>query len=130
MLGETEPKIAPVAGAELAYHEQVEGGADDQLLEHVDDLAAFLRAIDAAPAHLSSAIPRVPSSACSQRSATRPSSAAASSRSPPVVSLYGQHAATTSRRGRGQAIMRAENLAERAYLERRRRRFNAPTHHP
>lgn len=30
----------------------IEAGSDDQMLPHVDDLAAFLRAIDAAPAHL------------------------------------------------------------------------------
>jgi pimeloyl-ACP methyl ester carboxylesterase len=33
-------------------NEEIEPGADDQMLPHVDDLAAFLRAIDAAPAHL------------------------------------------------------------------------------
>jgi pimeloyl-ACP methyl ester carboxylesterase len=30
----------------------IEPGADDQMLPHVDDLAAFLRVLDAAPAHL------------------------------------------------------------------------------
>lgn len=33
-------------------NEDIEPGADDQMLPHVDDLAAFLRAIDATPAHL------------------------------------------------------------------------------
>ena len=33
-------------------NEDIEPGADDQMLPHVDDLAAFLRAIDAAPAHV------------------------------------------------------------------------------
>lgn len=33
-------------------NEDIRLGADDQLLPHVDDLAAFLRALDAAPAHL------------------------------------------------------------------------------
>ena len=30
----------------------IDPGSDDQMLPHVDDLAAFLRAVDAAPAHL------------------------------------------------------------------------------
>jgi pimeloyl-ACP methyl ester carboxylesterase len=33
-------------------NEDIEPGADDQMLPHVDDLAAFLRMIGAAPAHL------------------------------------------------------------------------------
>jgi pimeloyl-ACP methyl ester carboxylesterase len=33
-------------------NQDIEPGADDQMLPHVDDLAAFLRVVDAAPAHL------------------------------------------------------------------------------
>lgn len=33
-------------------NDDIESGSDDQMLPHVDDLAAFLRALDAAPAHL------------------------------------------------------------------------------
>jgi pimeloyl-ACP methyl ester carboxylesterase len=33
-------------------NEDIERGTDDQMLPHVDDLAAFLQALDAAPAHL------------------------------------------------------------------------------
>jgi pimeloyl-ACP methyl ester carboxylesterase len=33
-------------------NEDIEPGADNQMLPHVDDVAAFLRAIDAVPAHL------------------------------------------------------------------------------
>jgi pimeloyl-ACP methyl ester carboxylesterase len=33
-------------------NEDIGPGADDQMLPHVDDLAAFLRVVDAAPAHL------------------------------------------------------------------------------
>lgn len=33
-------------------NDDIEAGADDQMLPHVDDLVAFLEAIDAAPAHL------------------------------------------------------------------------------
>ena len=33
-------------------NDDIETGADDQMLPHVDDLAAFLQAVDAAPAHL------------------------------------------------------------------------------
>ena len=33
-------------------NEDIEPGADDQMLRHVDDLVSFLQAIDAAPAHL------------------------------------------------------------------------------
>jgi pimeloyl-ACP methyl ester carboxylesterase len=33
-------------------NEDIEPGADDQMLPHVDDLISFLQAIDAAPAHL------------------------------------------------------------------------------
>jgi pimeloyl-ACP methyl ester carboxylesterase len=33
-------------------NKDIERGADDQMLPHVDDLAAFLQAVDAAPAHL------------------------------------------------------------------------------
>ena len=56
-----EQQVPVIAGSHraIAYsrryarpNEDIEPGADDQMLPHVDDLIALVRALDAAPAHL------------------------------------------------------------------------------